>query len=137
MTELPAIGQEMSLEEIKLICIEYGWRDLWNKIRIDVPREPFKSDGCSWWPDEWKVASGKRISIYPRCFKHDLWYWCGHSEKNNIDEQIARFKADSELVVGVVEDTKRIDLGDMMWPGVRIGGHERWRMSFSWGYGRL
>ncbi len=44
--------------------------------------------------------------------------------------------ADAELIIGVVEDTKRIELGEMMFTGVRIGGHERWNMHFSWGFGR-
>lgn len=136
MLTLPKKDQVVSLQEIEEICNDNDWYDLWEKITEDPPTKLFKSDGCSWWPDEWKTTSGKRVSIYPLCFKHDLWYWCGHSEKNNIKEQIARFKADAKLVISVVEDTERIDLGDMMWPGVRIGGHEKWRMSFSWGYGR-
>lgn len=136
MLKFPQKGRTVPLQKIEEICNDNRWYDLWEKIAEDPPIKPFKSDGCSWWPDEWKAASGERVSIYPRCFKHDLWYWCGHSEKGNIKEQIVRFKADTELVIGVVEDTERIDLGDMMWSGVRIGGHERWHMPFSWSFGR-
>lgn len=136
MVELPEKGQAVSLEEIELICAERQWYDLWAKIKQNPPEKPFKSDGCSWWPDNWKSKAGKIISIYPRCFEHDLWYWCGFSEKNNSKEQTDRFTADARLIIGVVHDTRRVELGEVMWRGVRAGGHERWNLPFSWGFGR-
>jgi len=136
MIKLPPKGQEVSLEEIELICAEYRLYDLWRKIKANPPKKPFKSDGCSWWPDEWKDIAGRVVSIYKHCFLHDLKYWAAYPEKDNPEEQIERFIADAELIIGVVKDTYRIELGEMMWPGVRAGGHERWNMSFSWGFGR-
>lgn len=136
MIKLPPKGQIVSLQEIEKICFDYHLYDLWEKITNDPPRKPFKSDGCSWWPDEWKSKTGEIISIYPQCFKHDLVYWAGYPEKNNVKEQIERFVADAELVIGVVKVTGRTKLGETMFAGVRAGGHERWHMPFSWGFGR-
>lgn len=136
MLELPKKGQIVNLAEIENICAEYKLFELWTKIKVDPPKKPFKSDGCSWWPDEWRSTTGEIVSIYNHCFIHDLHYWAGYSEKDNPQEQVARFVADCGLVMGVVKTTKRIELGTLMLKGVRVGGHERWHMHFSWGFGR-
>lgn len=136
MIELPPKNQIVSFDEIELICAERQWYDLLAKIKLNPPEKPFVSDGCSWWPDEWKSTIGEKVSLYPRCFEHDLWYWCGFPEKDNKYEQMDRFIADAHLVVGVVYDTSRVELGKIMWMGVRIGGRESWNMPFSWGFGR-
>ena len=135
--EIPAKGQIVSLDEIEELCQARQWIRLWSKIVDDPPQKPFKSDGCSWWPDEWRSAiTDLLVDIYPRCFKHDLAYWSGHSEEDNIEEQVHRFYADTELVTGVVIDTGRPKLGEIMFSGVRMGGAERWKRTFSWGFGR-
>ena len=135
--ELPRKNQIVNFEWIKEYCAANALHDLWAKIKNDPPKSPFKSDGCSWWPDKWRASTGEMVSIYKRCLTHDLHYWAGYPEKNNPIEQVARFVADAKLVIGVVKDTKRIDLGEMMFAGVRTGGHERWQMPFSWGFGRV
>jgi hypothetical protein len=129
--ELPNKGEIVSLKEIRCICIHFGLTNLWNKIENDPPNVPFKSDGCSYWPDNWKSKCGKKVSLYEDCLKHDLHYWAGYPE-----EDIARFLADVELMFGVVIKTKRIGLGLLMFLGVRIGGSEKFKTSFRWGFGR-
>lgn len=134
--DLPPNGTYVSTSTVEEICFEHKLYGLWAKILKDLPPKHFKSDGCSWWPDVWKNEAGDEISIYNRCFIHDLHYWAGHSEENNVSEQIDRFRADCELVIGVVEDTGNTKLGEIIFDGVRVGGHELWRLPFSWGFGR-
>lgn len=134
--ELPKKNETVSLEWLEEFCAENNLNELWAKIKNDPPKRPFKSDGCSWWPDEWRAISGELVSIYKRCLIHDLHYWAGYSEKAQIQERVARFVSDAEFVIGVVRDTKRVELGLTMFLGVRSGGGSEWRMPFSWGFGR-
>lgn len=129
--QLPKKGKTISLEEVKNLCIYFDLMGLLDKIENDPPQKPFKSDGCSCWPNVWKNKSGKKVSLYEDCLKHDLQYWAGYPE-----EDIARFLADVELMFGVVIKTKRIGLGLLMFLGVRIGGSEKFKTSFRWGFGR-
>lgn len=123
---LPPIGQEVPLPVIKEICEHHGLVDLWKKIERDPPTRPFKSDGCSGWFDEWKG-----ISLYPAGFMHDLKYWCGYP-----GEDVARLIADAELMIDVARLLNETGMAETMFAGVRMGGHERFRLSFSWGFGR-
>ncbi|MFO7984752.1 MAG: hypothetical protein R6U38_02740 [Desulfatiglandaceae bacterium] len=123
--DLPQAGQEVPLLEIKKICDAHGLSDLWKKIENDPPPKPFKSDGCSMWVDSWN-----HIDLYPACFFHDLKYWCGYP-----GEEAARLIADAELMIDVARagDPK---MAEIMFHGVRVGGHEALKRSFSWGFGR-
>lgn len=130
--QLPKKRKTISLEEVKNLCIYFDLMDLLDKIENDPPQKSFKSDGCSGgWPDQWKNKNGKKVNLYAECLKHDLHYWAGYPE-----EDIARFLADVELMFGVVIKTKRIGLGLLMFLGVRIGGSEKFKTSFRWGFGR-
>ena len=83
--KLPAIGEEVPLPKIKEICEHYGLIELWRKIERDPPTQPFKSDGCTGWVNEWRG-----ISIYPAGFLHDLKYWSGYP-----GEEVARLIVDA------------------------------------------
>ena len=124
--ELPPKGEEVPLFRIKEICEFYGLHELWTKIDKDPPAKPFKSDGCSMWFDSWKGTS-----LYPACFLHDLKYWAGYSH-----EDVARLAADAELMVDVARLLGSTLMAEVMFLGVRIGGHEIFKRSFSWGFGR-
>lgn len=89
------------------------------KPDINVPPNPFTSDGCSMFPDgNWREC----------CITHDFAYWCGGSRK-------ARSKADNELEQCVSDQGHPI-LGWLMnHLGVQMGGHPLWPTSFRWGYG--
>lgn len=124
--ELPKKSEEVPLSKIKEICGSYGLHDLWSKIEKDPPQKPFKSDGCSMWVDSWNG-----IKLYPACFLHDLKYWAGYP-----GEDVERLVADAELMIDVARLLGRTEMAETMFHGVRIGGHEIFKRSFSWGYGR-
>lgn len=137
-TLLPKKGKEVSIDEIRIICADYHLYSLWAKIYHDPPKKVFVSDGCSCWPDTWNSKfTERKVSIYDLCFLHDLAYWCGYNEKNNLHEQVDRFVADTRLVTGVVEATGDPILGESMWLGIRSAGVGWLKLPFSWGFGRL
>lgn len=124
--ELPKKGEVVLLPKIKEICDFYHLGDLWAKIVTDPPVKPFKSDGCSLWVDCWKGTD-----IYPACFIHDLKYWAGRE-----GEDLERFIADCTLMIEVAKLTEDLTLAETMFLGVRLGGHEILKQTFSWGFGR-
>ena len=124
--KLPPKGQKVSLPSLKKICEAYGLHDLWAKIEKDPPPKPFKSDGCSPWFDTWKG-----VSLYPACFLHDIKYWCGYP-----GEDVERLIADAELMIDVARLLNSTAMAETMFHGVRVGGHEVFKRSFSWGFGR-
>jgi hypothetical protein len=123
--DLPEKNKEVSLPEIEKICEAYGLSDLWEKIEKDPPPIPFKSDGCSIWFDSWQG-----IDFYPACFFHDLKYWCGYP-----GEEAERLIADAELMIDITR-AGAPKMAEVMFAGVRVGGHEALEKSFSWGFGR-
>jgi len=125
--DLPLKGEIVPLDKIKDICADYGLHELWTKIDQDPPPKPFKSDGCSLWFDTWKG-----VSLYSACFLHDLKYWAGHP-----GEDVERLMADAELMIDVARLLKSTALAEIMFHGVRVGGHEIFKRSFSWGFGRF
>jgi len=124
--KLPAIGEEVPLPQIKEICEHYGLIELWRKIERDPPTQPFKSDGCTGWVNEWRG-----ISIYPAGFLHDLKYWSGYP-----GEEVARLIADAELMIDVARLLNSTGMAETMFAGVRVGGNEKLDTPFSWGFGR-
>lgn len=124
--DLPAKGEKVPLSRIEEICGFYGLNDLWAKIERDPPAKPFKSDGCSMFFDSWKG-----VSLYPACFLHDLKYWAGYP-----GEDVERLVADAELMIHVARLLGETKLAETMFFGVRVGGHEVFKQSFSWGFGR-
>ena len=124
--QLPAIGEEVSLARIHQICDHYGLPDLWLKIKNDPPKIPFKSDGVTGWFDAWKG-----VSLYPAGFLHDLKYWAGYS-----GEDVERLVADAEFMIDVARLLNSTQMAETMFHGVRLGGTEHFKASFSWGFGR-
>ena len=125
--KLPTVNEEVSLKRIKQICEHYGLHDLWKKIEKDPPAGIFSSDGCTMWPDK---TNGK--DIYPACFLHDLKYWAGYP-----NEDVERLIADAELMIDVAKIRQSTKMAETMFHGVRVGGTEKLKMAFSWGFGRL
>jgi hypothetical protein len=124
--ELPPLGEEVPLARIKEICAFYGLHALWQKIERDPPVRPFKSDGCTGWFDEWKG-----VSLYPAGFLHDLKYWAGYP-----NEDVERLVADAELMIDVARLLGSTKMAETMFHGVRVGGTDALKTSFSWGFGR-
>lgn len=125
--QLPEINSEVSLDTVKEICEVYGLLDIWAKIEKDPPAKNFVSDGCTMWPN---VTNG--ISIYEACLLHDIKYWCGHP-----GEDVARLKADAELMIDVSRIRDSVKMAEIMFHGVRRGGSEHLKQEFSWGFGRF
>ena len=125
--KLPKVNEDVPLIKIKEICEFYNLPKLWQKIEKDPPSSVFKSDGCTMWPD---VTGGK--SIYPACFLHDLKYWSGHP-----GEDVDRLVADAELMIDVARIRGSIKMAETMFRGVRVGGSDKFKFKFSWGFGRL
>jgi hypothetical protein len=125
--ELPAIGEVVPLPRIKAICEHYGQPALWAKIERDPPLRPFKSDGVTGWFDNWRG-----VSLYPAGFLHDLKYWAGYP-----GEEVERLVADAELMIDVARLLDSTEMAETMFHGVRLGGTEKFKASFSWGFGRV
>ncbi len=106
---LPKKGEEVPLPRIKEICGHFGLHDLWAKIAKDPPLR----------------------LIYPACFLHDLKYWAGYP-----GEDVARLIADAELMIDVARLLEDTVMTEIMFRGVRVGGHEIFNRPFSWGFGR-
>lgn len=86
------------------------------------PPSPFRSDGCSLFPDgNYRVC----------CEAHDRAYWCGGSREQ-------RREADLELA-RCVAGKGHLRLGELMRRGVRLGGvpwlPTPWRWGFGWPFG--
>ena len=83
-----------------------------------LPPKKFKTDGCSWWPDDdWGDC----------CVAHDLTYWMGGTRKN-------RKKADIALK-NCVEDKDHPVISEFMYYGVRVFGVYWLPTPFRWGFG--
>ncbi len=123
---LPEKGEEVPQPRIQEICEHFDLHELWAKIAKDPPPRPFSSDGCSLWVDTWHG-----VSLYPACFLHDLKYWAGRP-----GEDVDRLIADAELMIDVARLLKDTVMAEIMFRGVRLGGHEIFKSPFSWGFGR-
>jgi hypothetical protein len=123
---LPDKGEIVSLNQMKQICIDYDLPELWKKIELDQPHNPFQSDSCSYWFGSWKG-----VSLYAACFLHDLKYWAGYP-----DEEVERLAADTELMIDIACLTGSTTMAETMFQGTRLGGNEMYQRSFSWGFGR-
>ncbi len=123
---LPARGVLVPLERIEAICTHYHLESLWAAIAADPPPLPFRSDGCSLWPDTW--LHGR--DLYEGCFIHDLYYWSGQP-----GDDLGRLRADVWLLMWVAEHVS-IELAETMFNGVRVGGSGHLDTPWRWGFGR-
>ena len=60
-----------------------------------------------------------------------LKYWAGYP-----GEDVERLVADAELMIDVARLLGSTEMAETMFHGVRIGGDEIFKRSFSWGFGR-
>lgn len=85
---------------------------------------PFKSDGCSSFPDG-TISQG---NLWQKCcIEHDKAYWVGGTkeQRKNADEELR------SCVAKVGEP----EIAQLMLAGVRVGGTPYLPTSFRWGYG--
>jgi len=52
-------------------------------------------------------------------------------------EEVARLIADAELMIEVAKIIGSTKMAEVMFAGVRVGGGEWMKVSFSWGFGRV
>jgi hypothetical protein len=124
--ELPERNMPVSIAEIEAICQHYELTALWSLIEKNPPALPFRSDGCSVWPDKWLAGR----DLYEGCFIHDLHYWAGIP-----GDEMGRLGADVWLLMWVGENVS-IELAETMFNGVRVGGREAFDTPWRWGFGR-
>jgi len=90
----------------------------------------FSSDGCSLFPDG---TLTDRAGWCNCCFAHDISYWRGGTRTE-------RLVADRALRDCVLARTGNETLADLMYRGVRAGGHPAfptwYRWAYGWTYGR-
>jgi hypothetical protein len=85
----------------------------------------FTSDGCSLFPD----GNIKDRALWcDCCLAHDISYWRGGTQED-------REHADKMLRDCVFERTGSKALADLMYNGVRTGGHPAFLTWYRWGYG--
>ena len=87
--------------------------------------KPFKSDGCSLFPDG---SLFERDAWCECCVQHDIAYWQGGSLEQKQE-------ADSELKACVIAATDNELLAETMYQGVKYGGHPIFPNWYRWGYG--
>jgi len=91
----------------------------------DASLGPFRSDGCSLFPDSSAIS---KVDWCSCCFDHDLVYWRGGTREE-------REEADSRLQECVLAKTGNAALATLMYEGVRIGGSPYFYNWYRWGYG--
>ena len=128
--ELPPKGAAVSLADLQRLCEAKGLLSVWQRIAADPPPKPFVSDGCSLFFNQ--LAN---VNIYPACFFHDIKYWCGYPV-STPPERLARFIADTELMVDVAVLGVDFFIAETMFRGVRTGGGPG-ALPYSWGFGRI
>ena len=123
------IGRPVSWNDLKCLAIRHGKQDIVVKLYSLNPEEYdlFFSDGCSMWPDEWRIWN-KKYDLSTACFWHDIRYYLGGptEERQTADAQLY---SDVFMLAGFL-------MARTMYAGVRVGG---WipGTGFEWGYGRL
>lgn len=85
---------------------------------------PFKSDGCSSFPDGTFLNNELWL---PCCVAHDYAYWKG----GTIRERVAADEALRQCVASLGEP----EIAKLMLAGVKVGGTPYLPTSFRWGYG--
>lgn len=108
-------GRTYSEREIQALARD---RCAATESRAGMPPYAFTTDGCSLWPD------GAWLEC---CLKHDLVYWCGGTRD-------ARRAADRDLRACVRRVSSATN-SELMYLGVRFGGHPLWPFPWRWGYG--
>ena len=132
--KLPSIGDIITTKEALELCRYFGLDYLVERIESHPERyKDWKFDGCSCLPDEvmgFFTGCNWEGITYRCCLPHDLCY--GYGERGNSDERKRVdkiFHSDLVTKAGMKEWCAPAFL-----VAVRIGGSERFGLSFSWGF---
>ena len=130
----PQIGDMVTTELALALCRDFGLDYLVERIACDPDKyKEWKFDGCSGLPDElmglFTGCDWKDIT-FKCCLPHDLGYGYGEpgneAERKQVD---TRFYNDLINKAGMDEWRAAA-----FFAGVRVGGHEIFGLSFSWGF---
>ena len=132
--KLPAVGDTVTTKEAIGLCRHFSLDYLVDRIESYPERyKDWKFDGCSCLPDEvlgFFTGCNREDITYKCCLPHDLCYGYGEkgdtSERKRVDEQ---FYSDLVTKAGMKEWC-----ASAFRVAVRIGGSERFGLSFSWGF---
>jgi hypothetical protein len=134
--ELPNIGDTVTTAQALDLCRHFGLEYLAERI-IGHPEEyrEWKFDGCSGLPDEvmgfFTGCNWKDIT-FKCCLPHDLCY--GYGEPGNREE---RKRVDLEFYDNLVQKAGMKEwCASAFLAAVRVGGSERFGLSFSWAFAR-
>ena len=132
--KLPEIGDMVTTKDVLELCRHFGLDYLIQRIESDPKRyKNWEFDGCSGLPDELMgLFTGCKWEdiTYQCCLPHDLCY--GYDEpENEIERERVDVKFYSDLVTkaGMTKWAASAFLA-----AVRVGGTEKWGLSFSWGF---
>ena len=113
-------GVTLSWSQLLQLAEDNGWYDI--AFKLVTLREqkyiPFKSDGCSKWPDS--------LGGFNNCFPHDIRYYLGGTP-------VDKMKADCLLWESVYY-SKGEKMAEIMFAGVRAAGNFP-GTGFQFGYG--
>ena len=115
-----ALTLKVNMKRIVSIALLIGLSG--NSLAGDL--KPFKSDGCSSFPDGTIEQNSLWLGC---CVEHDKAYWAGGTYE---DRKIAD-KALKECVATAGE----AQIAEIMLAGVRVGGSPYFPTRFRWGYG--
>jgi hypothetical protein len=109
-------GEQYTPEKLEQLELQASLRC--DEQHPGTPPHPFRTDGCSLWPDrDWQAC----------CVEHDMDYWCGGSAEQ-------RRTADRVLRQCVRARQHPVAASLMYW-GTRLGGHPWLPPPWRWGYG--
>lgn len=109
-------GAKLSAQEMQAFAVEACKLAVAHTDGIEMPAHPFTTDGCSAWPES---------SIQSCCLVHDVAYWCGVGDRQEIDESFRR----------CVSKTKGKNYANIAYAGVRLGGGRFMPFPWRFGYG--
>ena len=115
----------MTFREGAIFLIITGLTLLYGSCTFNKSIQPFKSDGCSLFPDRSLVNKENWCEC---CYEHDLAYWKGGTAEE-------RDNADKLLKQCILDKTQDTALANMMYIGVRFGGSPYFPTWYRWGYG--
>jgi hypothetical protein len=132
---LPAIGERITTVHARALCVERGAAFDYIVARIDATPNNYTSwvfDGASLLPDK-LVAEWLRIpNLTEIALKHDLRYAYGE-----LGNRAERLRADDILKQDLLADGASPLIAKTIHKFVRLGGSERIKTRFSWGFARI
>jgi hypothetical protein len=131
----PAIGETITTARARTLCVER--RPMFDYIvkRIDNRPGDFKEwifDGASLIPDNLIAKLFHIPNLIEIALKHDLKYAYGE-----LGKKAERLRADQEFKQDLLADGTPLWVAEVMFRIVRVGGSEKWKTSFSWGFARI